>query len=570
MSLKHCTDILRKNNCIAFIGAGVSRTYYDDKNIKEYQGFPTAQEFVQLLIGKDSDLIKTAMSFEQACFLYKNRYKKHGLISLLKETYNKNINPLPTHLLLAELPFSAYISMNYDTLLELSLKGSSKKIHRIVSDKDITRLHHSDVPLIYPHGCIAEPDSCLTTTDEIYPFFKDKPLIKSLIKVLLSSKQIIFFGFSLSDNDFHELYRDLNRILDNNMPLSYAVIKDFDFYIKSYWEKQGVEIINQDLTEFLRNLFLEYYGRVYKESKNAWILNEFYISLHGIHNIPSESQAIDSFINHLQEELGSTAINIKSLAERAKIAYEYLIKFRPNFKAFEKITVEALNAFKNGDLSKIQNNIQDLKDRRENISRKIKNKSRKMDKLHKLLKGGALLFSQSNRVIDVLSCIPKAIQEECTLYIAECRPKSPSSFQDALSFYNKIKETSYQKIIIPDIIMGSLFHNDKISCALLGVHTIIKNNNNIIKFVNTAGSLIITHLCLIYKKPLILVAESDKETEDMTVSLEEEACLTTRLDPNVRAHISKENRLDTKNIGYDEVQCEELIKKDLLIYINEN
>lgn len=572
MCIEDCVDNLRKDYCVAFIGAGVSRSYYDDNNNKEYPGLPTSQEFVQLLSKKTPDLIKPDMPFEKACFLFRKKYKKKRLSEFLLDAYDKKINPLPAHLLLAELPFSAYISMNYDKLLEVALKGSDKNFLRITSDKDVTKLSSSDIPLIYPHGCIVDPDSCLTAQDEMSPFFKNKQIIKSLIKVLLASKSIIFFGFSLSDNDFHELYSELTEILGHNMLLNYAICRNCDSYSTEYWPERGVKIINQDLTDFLKSLFHEYYGRDYKESKNAWILNEFFISLHGIHNIPSESQVIDAFINHLQEELTYNDVQINSLAERAKNAKKLLMKHRPNFEAFKKCSEKALGALnENGDLLKIQNDILDLKDQRETITTKIKYKSRKMTRLCDLLDGGSvLLYSQSNRVIEFLSSMPPALQQNCILYIAECRPKSPSSFQDALSFSEKLTETTYNKIIIPDVLIGSLFDNKEISCAILGAHTVIVDNNkHPIEFVNTAGSLTIGHLCLIYKKTLVLVAESDKETETNPKFFEEEASLTSRLDPKVRARISKENRLNVKNIGYDVVPCEKLIKNNLLVYINE-
>ena len=94
------------------------------------------------------------MPFEKACFLYKEEYKRFGLSKLLENTYGEKMNPLPAHLMLAELPFSAYISMNYDVLLELALKGCSKNFLRIVSDTDITKTNLSDIPVIYLTGVL--------------------------------------------------------------------------------------------------------------------------------------------------------------------------------------------------------------------------------------------------------------------------------------------------------------------------------------------------------------------------------------------------------------------------------
>ena len=336
-------------------------------------------------------------------------------------------------------------------------------------------------------------------------------LIKSLIKVLLASKSILFLGFSLGDSDFHELYRELKEILGDNTPASYAVVKNCDTYSRKYWNKQGIKIIDKDLTLFLKELFHEYYGGDYSKSKNAWILNEFFIALHGKHNIPSESQAVNSFINHVQSELDNPAIDLETLIDRSQKARDLLMEYRPNFEAFRTCS-EGILKYLRSDCGRsvIQNNIQDLKDQRDKISKKIKSNSRNMVRLNDLLDGGsALLYSQSNRVIDVLLSVPAAIQEKCTLYIAECRPKSPSSFQDALSFYENLAGTLYKKIIIPDIVMGNLFDNNKISCAFLGAHTVVVDNDHEpIQLLNTSGSLVIKHLCLIYNRPLILVAES--------------------------------------------------------------
>lgn len=220
-------DHLKDGNLAAFVGAGVSRTYVDNTTNRIFAGVPTANDIVANLKKtvsyiKDKDRI----TFERAFFLIKNHEGRQGLERrLLSYVNRRNIRPLPAHELLTSMPFSAYLTTNFDNLLERSLDTTNKEYSVLIQDNDITHLKGTQVPLIKLHGCVTRPDTIVAAEDEYITIDKKTPIISALVQTLLSYKTVLFLGFSLSDVDFMRTYQELLDILGDHMPRSYAIVK---------------------------------------------------------------------------------------------------------------------------------------------------------------------------------------------------------------------------------------------------------------------------------------------------------------------------------------------------------
>lgn len=148
------TSQLRQGNLVAFLGAGISKTYEDEYTGKIYRGLPTAMEIVSDLIDKKR-YISANMSFEQALFMVKLKEGRGEVERVLEEYIDvPTLNPLPAHYLLADMSFSAFITTNYDQLLEKSLEKNRKKFYTIIEDNDVSRWRNAQLPYIKLHGCI--------------------------------------------------------------------------------------------------------------------------------------------------------------------------------------------------------------------------------------------------------------------------------------------------------------------------------------------------------------------------------------------------------------------------------
>lgn len=332
-------DQLRQGNVIAFLGAGISRTYQDEHTGKVYRGLQTANEIVCDLAQK-KEYINSGMLFDQALFMIKLKESRNEVERILEDYIDiPTLNPLPAHQLLADMSFSAFITTNYDQLLEKALEKNKKKFCTIIEDSDVSRWRNTHIPYIKLHGCVTRPKSIIAAEDEYRPISCSKPIISSLLKTLLANKVILFLGFSLKDSDFKELFQELKLSLGDYMPRSYAIVYEYDDYQSSYWGNEGIKIINADLTQVLRELFkcsLSGKREGVFHPKDDWMNNSFFESLHEIRTSPSETQAIDAFLNHLLQEMQSPALSCNDIYIRASNAVDTILKSKPNFQALKK------------------------------------------------------------------------------------------------------------------------------------------------------------------------------------------------------------------------------------------
>lgn len=554
-------DHLKDRNVAAFIGAGVSREYTDSCTNRVFSGIPTAYEIVSDLKDKVSYIKpEKQLTFEQAFFLVKRHEGRQGLEKRLLGYINKrNVSPLPAHDLLSWLPFSAYLTTNFDMLLEKSLDTANKEYSVLIQDVDITRLKTTQIPLIKLHGCITRPNTIVAAEDEYITIDKKTPIISALVQTLLSYKTILFLGFSLSDPDFIRYYHQLFDILGDHMPRSYAVVKNPSRYDITFWETKGLTIIDDDVTNFLRNLKIYYNDQKTAIDDSAWINNSFFSSLSLFTSAPSETQAIDSFLEHLRLVASGSIQGCQEILSDADFAVRQILSKKSNFEALKSLwdNLKPRLLKQSNDMNGFQNTINLVIEERAGYARSINNRWNEVIKVENEY-SNILIFSQSIRLLDLLKSVPPFTQRKCNLYICECRPKSPESFQDALAIYKYLEDTDYRQFfLIPDMAAGNLIERGEIDAVLMGAHSIYVKGETPISFVNTCGTSMITLTAKAFSIPVYLIAEKAKfvDVSDIStvhVSYEEEE--------NIFLNAQTYDRLTRKNIGYD--LCN--IDKDML------
>lgn len=378
------------------------------------------------------------------------------------------------------------------------------------------------------------------------------------MKTLLANKVVLFIGFSLHDSDFKEAFQELKNSLGNNMPRSYAIVWDYNEYEFAFWQQEGITIIKADLTYFLRELFRASISQ--KDSgiihaNDDWMSNDFFESLFEIKSSPSETQAIDAFLNHLLREMQSPALSCNDIYIRASNAVDTILKSKSNFHALKNLW-ESMKT----DLQKLSDNQHDKAE--EIISDIIEERNRNIRSLSKrgkeIIKRNStiLLYSQSIQMLEVLKAVPKNVQDTCKLYVCECRPKSPDPFQDGIAICHYLKETGYDISLVPDVSVGNLLARNQVNLVMMGAHSLYFRNGKFVSYVNTCGTNMISIVSEFYNIPLYVVAESSKiinlkDQEEEVVSYEEEENIFSATDIISSLHLEGINNVNELNIGYD-------------------
>jgi translation initiation factor 2B subunit (eIF-2B alpha/beta/delta family) len=548
---------LRDGSLVAFLGAGASRTYDDVSTGRSWIGLPTARGLVEVLAARRS-YISLDLTFPEACFLLKSREGRGELEKQLLEFLDKPvIQPLPAHVILANLPFPAFVTTNYDTLLERALLDAKRKPHSVIEDEDVSRLRPIHVPVIKLHGCVTRPGTLVAAEDEYHPIHETRPIVDALLKTHLANKVLLFVGFSLDDVDFALAFDEIRVALGDRMPRSFAVVNSSSSYRAEYWLSKGVTLIPHDLTDFLRGLLRASAGSeppgVYHPGED-WFKNAFFESLHKIRTLPSETQVVDAFLEHLLEEMNSPNFSLEDVLDRASQAAATVLARRPHFEGLRKICAALVEEIRNTCLSKDAGElaIRGVIEQRMAVGRGISLKGNEI-----VSRGDSiLLFSQSVRVIQFLKGVPRGVQNTCHLYVAECRPKSPSSFQDAVSICESLIGSGYEMTIVPDAAIGNLIDRRQINTILLGAHEIFCRESEPVAFVNTCGTRMIVDAAERADVPVYVIADSSKIADesidgDPNVSFDEEEDLFSGVAGVISDLKASGQKVSCLNIGYD-------------------
>jgi hypothetical protein len=185
------------------------------------------------------------------------------------------------HSVLAGLPFSIYITTNYDDFMVQALKYRKKdpklevcrwnkyiKGQPSVFGSDFTPTPASPV-VFHLHGYRGVPESLVLTEDDYFDFLvnisREPDLIPPLVQGAMAGASLLFVGYRLADWDFRVLYRGVISSLEQSIQrLNVAVqlppvaseseqqkIQD---YLDEYFKKIRVQVYWGEAKDFVTDL----------------------------------------------------------------------------------------------------------------------------------------------------------------------------------------------------------------------------------------------------------------------------------------------------------------------------
>lgn len=114
--------------------------------------------------------------------------------------------------LLAVLPSTGAITLNYDRLFETACSDAQRP--RTVVPENIPPVGNDW--LLKLHGSVSEPESIVLTRDDYLGYNSNRDALSALVKAHLLTHHLLFVGFGLADDHFHEIVHDVRRALPNN------------------------------------------------------------------------------------------------------------------------------------------------------------------------------------------------------------------------------------------------------------------------------------------------------------------------------------------------------------------
>ena len=104
------------------------------------------------------------------------------------------------HGLLSSFPCDEFITTNIDELFEAACQVRGREI-AVIPDKPVGRGRW----LLKLHGTVSKPSSIVFTRDHFLDSFRSSRALIGLVQAMLFTRHMLFVGYGLRDEDFHEL-----------------------------------------------------------------------------------------------------------------------------------------------------------------------------------------------------------------------------------------------------------------------------------------------------------------------------------------------------------------------------
>lgn len=192
-------------NIVPFLGAGVSVS----------AGAPSWKDLVTDLTSTVADQLTDA---EKGSLAEKGPLDQAEILKNLypsAEEFNAEVAKLvnrrsyglaPT--LIANLPLDQAITLNYDELFEIA----SKDAGNICAVIPGTENPEASRWLLKMHGNVSDTSTIVLTRSDYLGFDADRNVLAALVKASLVTKRLVFIGFGLGDDHFHQILHDVREV----------------------------------------------------------------------------------------------------------------------------------------------------------------------------------------------------------------------------------------------------------------------------------------------------------------------------------------------------------------------
>lgn len=231
-------SIARDGRLVPFLGAGVSVS----------AGAPTWGELIRAL-GEEAGLDEAELAsiissghspLDQAAYLRMRFEQKHGTdagpafqraIASIVARPRYGLAPA----LLASLESEQAITLNYDELFEFACADAGKP-RRVIPGTESTPENW----LLKLHGTVADPSTIVLTRDDYLGFNSERGALSALVKATLMTRHLLFVGFGLRDDHFHEIVHDVRRAVGTSTtsPAATALTMSRDPLHDALWSGQ--------------------------------------------------------------------------------------------------------------------------------------------------------------------------------------------------------------------------------------------------------------------------------------------------------------------------------------------
>lgn len=251
-------QLIQRGKCVLFVGAGASM---DAKlpSWQEMMGDLVDQLISYASIGSDELVEVRQLLSEGELFVLadycRDKMGEYDFASYLRTRLSDTNRASRTHRLLAEIPFRAALTTNFDAFLERS--RSSKQVEVVLPDRmdaaggiGVEQLLND--PEVFPvfklHGSYKDVKSIVLTAREFRAVIFGKPKYRDALKRLFTDSTLFFYGYSFRDPSINYLLMELMADHEGLTRPHYAILPEVGPISQQYWFRNfNVRVISYGL-----------------------------------------------------------------------------------------------------------------------------------------------------------------------------------------------------------------------------------------------------------------------------------------------------------------------------------
>lgn len=158
-----------------------------------------------------------------------NKLGRRALLDCVcRATDTAGVEPTEVHQRLVRLGLDAWITTNYDDLLEKALDRAGVSCAKVVRDQHLPYTHPGAVTVLKLHGDRQQPETIVLTQRDYEAFFRRYELLRTHLRALLTHKTFLFLGYRVSDPDFNQIRTEIGDALREHGRRAYAVLFEGD------------------------------------------------------------------------------------------------------------------------------------------------------------------------------------------------------------------------------------------------------------------------------------------------------------------------------------------------------
>ncbi|MEV3844866.1 SIR2 family protein [Aeromonas veronii] len=252
---------------VFFIGAGLSQPLFPSWSKLLYAFIAEAKKNGSQFDDEElSNYVKNGQNYLDIAEFCVGAMGDHRYRDLMEFIFDKDFSDedIPeSYKALMDLSPKTIITTNYDRIPDRAGNGKYR-IHTNKNASEASRNFANEKNIVFKiHGDITEQSSIVLKTTDYQKIINNNESTRNLLNSLLSTKKLIFVGFSLSDPHIEVILEKI-KIINDGIPLSHYILlnEKSTFKISSFEKKYGVKIIpyepsninHPEVTEFLRSL----------------------------------------------------------------------------------------------------------------------------------------------------------------------------------------------------------------------------------------------------------------------------------------------------------------------------